>query len=63
MMFKDFRTRHHMTQRELAEILGMSPNHVAQVERGERKTRRVNLLLLERLDRELSEARAGETDI
>ncbi len=62
MMFREFRARHRLTQAQLGAMLDMSSTQVARVERGERKTRRVNLLLLERLDRELSEARIGETD-
>lgn len=56
-MFKEFRVKHHLTQAQLAAMLDMSPTQVARVERGERNTRRSNLRLLERLDKELSEAR------
>ena len=57
MAFREFRAKHDKTQRELADMLGLSTNQVARVERGERNTKKATLMLLERLDKELSEAR------
>lgn len=56
-MFRQFRAKHHKTQGELADMLGMSRTQVARVEIGLRGTTKATLLLLERLDKELSEAR------
>lgn len=61
-MFREFRAKHHVTQAQLATMLGMSRNHVAQVERGERGTRRSTLLFLQHLDKELSEKRNQSDD-
>lgn len=61
-MFKTFRVKHRMTQAQLAAMIGLSSNQVARVERGESKTSRSILLLLEYLDKELSEARNAGDD-
>lgn len=61
-MFREFRAKHHVTQAQLAEMLGLSSNHVARIERGEIGTRSPTLRLLERLDKELSEARHQSDD-
>lgn len=60
MAFREFRVKHHKTQAELADMLGMSRTQVARVELGLRGTTKAALLLLERLDRELSEARKAD---
>lgn len=62
MAFREFRAKHDKTQRELADMLGLSTNQVARVERGERNTKKATLMLLERLDKELSEARNQSDD-
>jgi transcriptional regulator with XRE-family HTH domain len=38
---KSLRTQRGWTQRELADRLGLAPNHVAQLERNQRRVRRV----------------------
>ncbi len=45
---KALRLDHNLTQRELAEILDMSPNFIGMIERGERNTTVENVFKIAR---------------
>lgn len=56
-MVKDMRTRYHLTQQQIADMLGVKQGYIALVEGGKRTPSRQFVLSLQRLDRELSQAR------
>lgn len=52
---REFRKRHEMTQRELAESLGMSERVICAKESGHRPVRKVDKMALRELERVITE--------
>ncbi len=56
---RDFRKRFNLTQKELAELIGVTRNYVYLLERGVRKPGKTLQLFFECLERDLKEKEKG----
>lgn len=60
---REFRKENYLTQKQMAELIGLSPNHIGTLENGKKKPRASTIAAFEELVRKRSWKQPGATDI